>query len=334
MTYFFFNYRRQEAIIERIFDPRALQCKICGIRYCPNDNVAYSKHLDWHFRMKKRDKENLKRAQSRKWYLEKSNWIISNEIEDTIDEPIEEGHFKEAEVEIPSVPANKDPEMNKCPVCFEDFEQFFKEEDGEDGGQWHLKNAILDPNGQAYHPQCYEDRGNVGMEFEEEKSEADVSMEIKPKSEDPESKATKSEETEKMEEEKPEIPVKSEPMETNEAETEAEEVSKGESENVPEIKVEAPENENSEEKNSEDSEETKENEEVKDEPLKDLDQSLENLTADAGVTAPPSFNLANIKINITSQVNKQSNTGVLECFLNSYSISSLRHLDLQVKRKR
>ena len=62
-----FSFRRQEAVIERIFDPKAMQCKNCGVRYSPNDQRAYEQHLNWHFRMNKKNKENARRAQSRKW---------------------------------------------------------------------------------------------------------------------------------------------------------------------------------------------------------------------------------------------------------------------------
>ena len=63
----FFIFRRQEAVIERIFDPKAMQCKNCGVRYSPNDQRAYEQHLNWHFRMNKKNKENARKAQSRKW---------------------------------------------------------------------------------------------------------------------------------------------------------------------------------------------------------------------------------------------------------------------------
>ena len=45
--------------------------------------------------MKRREKDNAKRAQSRKWYFEKADWIVSDEIEDENgDEAIEEEEAK------------------------------------------------------------------------------------------------------------------------------------------------------------------------------------------------------------------------------------------------
>ena len=76
--------RRQAGIIDMIYDPTALQCKNCGLRFSSSqsDSVAYSQHLDWHFRIKRREKDNAKKAESRRWYFEKVDWIISDEIED------------------------------------------------------------------------------------------------------------------------------------------------------------------------------------------------------------------------------------------------------------
>ena len=77
--------------------------------------------------MKRREKDNAKRAQSRKWYFEKADWIVSDEIEDENgDEAMEEEEAKEEEVTISTVPFVEG--RNKvCPVCREEFSQFFKQ---------------------------------------------------------------------------------------------------------------------------------------------------------------------------------------------------------------
>ena len=77
--------------------------------------------------MKRREKDNAKRAQSRKWYFEKADWIVSDEIEDENgDEAMEEEEAKEEEVPISTVPFVEG--RNKvCPVCREEFSQFFKQ---------------------------------------------------------------------------------------------------------------------------------------------------------------------------------------------------------------
>ena len=77
--------------------------------------------------MKRREKDNAKRAQSRRWYFEKADWIVSDEIEDeNTDEVIEAEESKEEEVPISTVPFLD--ERNKvCPVCREEFSRFFKQ---------------------------------------------------------------------------------------------------------------------------------------------------------------------------------------------------------------
>merc|ERR1719447_1998466 len=74
------------------------------------------------------------RAQSRKWYLEQSNWIISDEIADTDDGTAEdEQNEEEQNIDvIPTVPALKSDnpdEKESCPVCREEFELGFKHDD-------------------------------------------------------------------------------------------------------------------------------------------------------------------------------------------------------------
>jgi hypothetical protein len=44
--------------------------------------MKYSQHLDWHFRQNRRDKDNTRKAQSRKWFYDVSDWIQFEEIED------------------------------------------------------------------------------------------------------------------------------------------------------------------------------------------------------------------------------------------------------------
>ena len=76
--------RRQDAVINLIYDPTAMQCKNCGLRFSSSqyECQAYSQHLDWHFRMKRREKDNVKKAESRRWYFEKAQWIISDEVDE------------------------------------------------------------------------------------------------------------------------------------------------------------------------------------------------------------------------------------------------------------
>ena len=77
-------------------------------------------------RIKRREKDNAKRAQSRKWYFEKADWIVSDEIEDEAEETTEEEE-KEEEIVISTV-AVGDSDLNSvCPGCGDEFGQFYKQ---------------------------------------------------------------------------------------------------------------------------------------------------------------------------------------------------------------
>lgn len=274
-----------------------MQCKTCGLRFPPND-MAYSKHLDWHFRMQKRKVASQKSsAKSRSWFLVLENWFISNVIEDEKSTNPDEEKKEETE-EIPTVPKAENPEFNRCPVCREDFDVIFKQ-DSEHA--LHLHNAIR-PEGviesQAYHPLCYADVDKI-----DDSVAFDESMEVEQSIENPPDEIPEMKEEIKSENPEESVAIKTEvtePMETTEVSSEA---------------VEAKDDVINESKTSEEDKETEVKEEPQDEaevkteeveaPEPSLDDSgnFGNLTADAGVTTAPSFNIAaNIKFNITSQV--------------------------------
>ena len=137
--------------------------------------MTYSKHLDWHFRMQKRKQAALQKSKSRKWFLELDIWYISNEIEE-VDKTDENAEDKVEIEEIPTVPKSENPDLNRCPVCREDFEEIFMQE-GEHS--LHLHNAIR-PGGvdtPAYHPLCYVDRDKIDVDISINES-IDESMEV------------------------------------------------------------------------------------------------------------------------------------------------------------
>ncbi|XP_058455421.1 uncharacterized protein LOC131432880 [Malaya genurostris] len=193
--------RRQTAIVAQLFC--GMQCSSCGVRFPPEQTMKYSQHLDWHFRQNRRDRDSARKAHSRKWYYDVSDWIQYEEIEDL--EEREKNWFETQQTEqtefngdgdqgnrnvdspLPSCPAGSDEIDKRCHMCHDDFEQFYNEETEE----WHLKNAIrVDEN--TYHPLCYEDYKasltldesaiNVTTEGEQSKMDEDVE-EVKIKTE-------------------------------------------------------------------------------------------------------------------------------------------------------
>ncbi|GIY19387.1 pre-mRNA cleavage complex 2 protein Pcf11 [Caerostris extrusa] len=155
------------------------QCATCGLRFKEMQSEQYSRHLDWHFRMNRREKDGAKKAYSRRWFYEVKDWIQFNEIEE-----VEENYFElqadgnnaknEEKEEIQSVPSSKCGTEEKCSVCSETFQLFWVEEEEE----WHLKHAVRH-DGKAYHPMCYEDfeKSNRKSEKEAEESLSDSAKE-------------------------------------------------------------------------------------------------------------------------------------------------------------
>ena len=151
-----------------LYDPSALQCKNCGVRYSSTAMIPYSQHLDWHFRMKRREKDNAKKAKSREWYYTRMDWIISEEIEDEEkDMDVDDKTCPDSQQEPPTVPV-QDNDAGTCPICREEFEQFFKQDamdtpkagatDDDHDARWHYRNAIRVEDGTVYHPACYQDQ--------------------------------------------------------------------------------------------------------------------------------------------------------------------------------
>ncbi|XP_055915794.1 uncharacterized protein LOC129948789 [Eupeodes corollae] len=155
---------RQGAIINALFC--GMQCSSCGVRFPPEQTIKYSQHLDWHFRQNRRERDSTRKAHSRKWYYEVSDWLQYEEIEDLEDR--EKNFFESQQIDlenidensnqrtanspIPSCPAEPGDVDRACDMCQEKFEQFYNE----DQEEWHLRAAIRVED-KIYHPLCYED---------------------------------------------------------------------------------------------------------------------------------------------------------------------------------
>ncbi|XP_076760472.1 pcf11 cleavage and polyadenylation factor subunit isoform X1 [Xylocopa sonorina] len=154
---------KQPAIAAALYS--GMQCSSCGARFAPELATRYSHHLDWHFRQNRRERDSARKAHSRPWYYDVSDWIQFEEIEDLEDRAQSwfETEKQTADTEgiaaedspqealQPSVPTGSD-EDSRCQVCHDAFEQFYNEEKEE----WHLRPAINfeDKN---YHPLCLDD---------------------------------------------------------------------------------------------------------------------------------------------------------------------------------
>ncbi|XP_076676323.1 pcf11 cleavage and polyadenylation factor subunit isoform X2 [Andrena cerasifolii] len=154
---------KQPAIAAALYS--GMQCSSCGARFAPELATRYSHHLDWHFRQNRRERDSARKAHSRPWYYDVSDWIQFEEIEDLEDRAQSwfETEKQTADTEgiaaedtpqealQPSVPTGSD-EDSRCQVCQDAFEQFYNEEKEE----WHLRPAINFEE-KNYHPLCLDD---------------------------------------------------------------------------------------------------------------------------------------------------------------------------------
>jgi len=167
---------RQQCVVDTLYGPNDLQCKSCGHRFSKDEMSTYSSHLDWHFRAKRRERDNARKAQSRRWYYEKAEWIMSDEIEDEELDLSEEEVILEQSMEVPTVRVGTAESADTighdtCPVCLEQFNQVYKQQgEEEEEGAWHLHNAMRDPDGVAYHPECFKDKESQDSKWEADDS--------------------------------------------------------------------------------------------------------------------------------------------------------------------
>ncbi|XP_077983868.1 pre-mRNA cleavage complex 2 protein Pcf11-like isoform X2 [Glandiceps talaboti] len=159
---------RFQGVINRIYN--GIQCSSCGLRFMPEEMDKYAKHLDWHFRLNRREKDGAKKATSRKWYYKLDDWIKFEEI-DELEEGARSEFFElQARLGLSEMMKKPNPVVSSiavtgendteevCDICQEKFDQFWDE----DEEQWQLKDAVR-VDGKTYHPLCYEDTKDVTL---------------------------------------------------------------------------------------------------------------------------------------------------------------------------
>ncbi|CAH0719314.1 unnamed protein product, partial [Brenthis ino] len=172
---------KQPALVARLYG--GMQCSGCGARFPPEHTVRYSQHLDWHFRQNRRERDSARRAHSRHWHYDVSDWLQYEELEDL--EEREKSWFEtgapageaggagagaEAE-ESPSAAAGAP--QHHCALCGDRFQQFYNE----DREEWHLRNAVRHDD-RHYHPLCLQDYKASLTKEEQPKEEPPVLTEV------------------------------------------------------------------------------------------------------------------------------------------------------------
>lgn len=183
--------QRQSAHVDALF--AGMQCSSCGVRFPAEQTVKYSQHLDWHFRQNRRDRDLARRAHSRRWYYDVSDWVQYEEIEDADER--EKSWFEQQQADLgadlgtqasvggaddskgaaeqlPSCVAGVDDVDRTCDMCHDRFETFYNEETED----WHLRDAVREDCG-TFHPICLKDY-RASLTLDESAMRAANSMEM------------------------------------------------------------------------------------------------------------------------------------------------------------
>ncbi|XP_050672811.1 pre-mRNA cleavage complex 2 protein Pcf11 isoform X1 [Leptidea sinapis] len=172
---------KQPGIVAKLYG--GMQCSGCGARFPPEHTVRYSQHLDWHFRQNRRERDSARRAHSRHWHYDLSDWVLYEEVEDLEEREkswFETGGAEEGEKpvevaeETPSAAAGP-PAEHHCALCGDTFDQFYNE----DKEEWHLRNSVRHDDN-YYHPLCYDDyKASISKDEPKEESTVDIIEESK-----------------------------------------------------------------------------------------------------------------------------------------------------------
>lgn len=153
--------------VQVLYETKSLKCSQCGKRFPADENGAVLKrlHLDWHFRINKRQANYKTNVQSRSWYLDTSAWINFHENELSELEP--------SVVKKESTPANVMPQQtyvvipsdetnmnNVCAICREHIKPSINPSTEE----WVWSGCMLAPGNNSgrkiVHIACYEEAKN------------------------------------------------------------------------------------------------------------------------------------------------------------------------------
>lgn len=127
------------------------QCKQCGLRFFASRQGKrhMDQHLDRHFTHKRRVREGAGRIQSRSWFVMEDDWISSDTIDLSYDQPegaaagpskpsaaVDRAALLKKKVVVPNDRTLAD---RPCPICKEKFKSEWNDADEE----WVYYNAVL-----------------------------------------------------------------------------------------------------------------------------------------------------------------------------------------------
>lgn len=151
------------ATVQVLYETKDSKCAQCGKRFTSDASGAQRKrlHLDWHFRINKKQANYKTNIQLRSWYLDDLAWVRFRDSE--LSEYEQSAPAKPVEVAKPVdsfvvIPANETNMNNTCTVCRELIKPSYKDSVGE----WVWDQCVSGGGRRVTHVTCIDDSRKRG----------------------------------------------------------------------------------------------------------------------------------------------------------------------------
>lgn len=136
-------------LVARLYDSKLPRCEQCGLRL--KDKPSMAIHLDGHFRNAQKLRQKIRIAYSQQWFIALRDWIGNSLRKSGMMIMLKEVVDEKTEKPISVAIARED--QLECPVCGEDFNQFWNSDDEE----WYCTETVLkESDDTLYHVHCLE----------------------------------------------------------------------------------------------------------------------------------------------------------------------------------
>lgn len=144
-------------LVFNLYGKMPKQCNICGRRFRDNQDNARQAHMDWHFRVNKKMRQDESRAQNRRWYLTEHLWVEGGEQgeqEEVAEKPrIDMDAVRKQWVLAPSAASKK---KQLCPIC----KSGFNTELSDEAEDWVWTDAVQIGD-KIFHATCHAESGKL-----------------------------------------------------------------------------------------------------------------------------------------------------------------------------
>lgn len=161
----------EASTVQLLYECKPLKCAQCGKRFTSEETDKKRIHLDWHFRINKKQANFKSNIQSRNWYLDDLEWVRF-----TDDELLEYGSTKKetvstvvnqvARAQYVVIPSTETNMNNTCNICREQIKPTYNDQLGE----WVWDECMYAPGTKSgrkiVHVSCFNERKRAGDEME------------------------------------------------------------------------------------------------------------------------------------------------------------------------